>query len=229
MRTKLMMLMLVLLGVMASREAQAFYNPSTGRWLNRDPLADEAVLRAQQQIQPDRFYQLWIESLQPAYVFVRNSPANLIEPLGLHVYKVQLPSSVSGSVDHRQAVGDDGLGGSYILEFYPKNKGGCRCSGAALVAPGEVSVTRIKNKTAADYIKANGLTIKDTVDTSGTLVDGDLAAAADGFANGKAPTYVLLFNDCGTIANSWLKNARAAVKDWNPIPPGTIPPLPFNY
>lgn len=44
MRTKLTMLTLVLLGVLSSREAQAFYNPSTGRWLSRDPLTDAGVL-----------------------------------------------------------------------------------------------------------------------------------------------------------------------------------------
>ncbi len=31
------MLLLPLLGLLASRESQAFYNPSTGRWLSRDP------------------------------------------------------------------------------------------------------------------------------------------------------------------------------------------------
>ena len=29
---------LMLLGILLGREAQAFYNPSTGRWLNRDPI-----------------------------------------------------------------------------------------------------------------------------------------------------------------------------------------------
>jgi hypothetical protein len=40
MRTKLFMLVLVLLGVLSSRVAQAFYNPSTGRWLSRDPIGE---------------------------------------------------------------------------------------------------------------------------------------------------------------------------------------------
>ena len=35
------MLMVGLLGVLLGREAQAFYNPSTGRWLSRDPIAEE--------------------------------------------------------------------------------------------------------------------------------------------------------------------------------------------
>ncbi len=35
------MLTLLLLGVSLAREAQAFYNPSTGRWLSRDPIAEK--------------------------------------------------------------------------------------------------------------------------------------------------------------------------------------------
>ena len=34
------MLTLLLLGVSLEREAQAFYNPSTGRWLSRDPIGE---------------------------------------------------------------------------------------------------------------------------------------------------------------------------------------------
>jgi hypothetical protein len=63
MRTKLMMLMLVLLGLMASREAQAFYNPSTGRWLSRDPVAEKGGLNI--------------------YCSVRNDPNNSFDALGL--------------------------------------------------------------------------------------------------------------------------------------------------
>ncbi len=37
----MMMLTVLLLGVAVAREAQAFYNPSTGRWLNRDPIGEQ--------------------------------------------------------------------------------------------------------------------------------------------------------------------------------------------
>ncbi len=39
-----MMLMVALLGVLSSREAQAFYNPSAGRWLSRDPIGERGGL-----------------------------------------------------------------------------------------------------------------------------------------------------------------------------------------
>jgi hypothetical protein len=35
-----LMLMLLLLGLSLEREAQAFYNPQTGRWLSRDPIGE---------------------------------------------------------------------------------------------------------------------------------------------------------------------------------------------
>ena len=55
-------LALALLGVMLVQTAQAFYNPSTGRWLNRDP----------------------IEELDGPnlYAFVHNNPANRVDKDG---------------------------------------------------------------------------------------------------------------------------------------------------
>ena len=37
-------MMLALLGVILVQNAQAFYNPSTGRWLSRDPIAEKGTL-----------------------------------------------------------------------------------------------------------------------------------------------------------------------------------------
>jgi len=46
MKTQLMqMLMGLLLGVFAGQQAQAFYNPSTGRWLSRDPIHEQGARR----------------------------------------------------------------------------------------------------------------------------------------------------------------------------------------
>jgi RHS repeat-associated protein len=56
-----------LLGVAAfalvfGHEAQAFYNPSTGRWLNRDPIAEEGGLNL--------------------YGFVHNNPVSSVDANG---------------------------------------------------------------------------------------------------------------------------------------------------
>ncbi|MEI2725056.1 MAG: RHS repeat-associated core domain-containing protein [Verrucomicrobiota bacterium] len=40
MKSKQTLLLVLLLGVALGREAQAFYNPSAGRWLNRDPIEE---------------------------------------------------------------------------------------------------------------------------------------------------------------------------------------------
>lgn len=59
------MVLAVLLGLLASREAQAFYNPATGRWLNRDPIAEKGGANL--------------------YGFVQNRPSALVDALGLLV------------------------------------------------------------------------------------------------------------------------------------------------
>jgi len=40
MKTKLMLMLALLLNVLLGQQAQAFYNPSTGRWLSRDPIGE---------------------------------------------------------------------------------------------------------------------------------------------------------------------------------------------
>jgi len=63
-----MSLAAALLAVTLVQNAQAFYNPSTGRWLNRDP----------------------IEELDGPnlYAFVHNNPANQLDALGLQALPV---------------------------------------------------------------------------------------------------------------------------------------------
>ena len=60
---QMLLLTLMLLGISLRREAQAFDNPSTGRWLNRDPIGEDGG-----------------ESL---YGYVGNDPVRFIDALGL--------------------------------------------------------------------------------------------------------------------------------------------------
>lgn len=46
MKTKNYWLLVGLLGLALTQAAEAYYNPSTGRWLNRDPIVDRGSLRA---------------------------------------------------------------------------------------------------------------------------------------------------------------------------------------
>lgn len=64
MKTKrMLMLILLLVAVSLAREAQAFYNPSIGRWLSRDPAQEQGG--------------------NNLFGFVRNNPVSLIDRLGL--------------------------------------------------------------------------------------------------------------------------------------------------
>jgi len=68
---------LVLLALFGSlHTASAYYDPGVQRWLNRDPLGDI-------QFQLRHRYPLASVSLLPSYVFIQNSPAGSIDPLGL--------------------------------------------------------------------------------------------------------------------------------------------------
>jgi hypothetical protein len=57
-----LMLLVVLIGLALSQTAQAFYNPSAGRWLNRDPIEEKGGLNV--------------------YGFVDNSPIGRLDPYG---------------------------------------------------------------------------------------------------------------------------------------------------
>ncbi len=54
---------MLLVGVFLGREAQAFYNPSTGRWLSRDPIGETVVAPS-------------------LYAFMENAPVNKGDLLG---------------------------------------------------------------------------------------------------------------------------------------------------
>lgn len=60
-----------------------YYNPSTGRWPNRDPLGDEAFLRARLREWPANAATLRREGKKPGYVFVSNDTFNRVDQLGL--------------------------------------------------------------------------------------------------------------------------------------------------
>lgn len=69
---------MVLLGVMLSQDAQAFYNPSTGRWLSRDPVAEVGFKMISYRRTPN----LHGDGLND-YAFVGNNNVNRIDVLGL--------------------------------------------------------------------------------------------------------------------------------------------------
>jgi len=62
---RVILLGLTVLALLCGREAQAFYNPTTGRWLNRDPIGESGGPNL--------------------HSFAGNTPPNAVDPLGLRV------------------------------------------------------------------------------------------------------------------------------------------------
>lgn len=77
MKTRKLLLLLALLGVFLGQEAQAYYNPSTGRWLSRDPIDEQGArlltANSEKRQEPDG----------NCYAFVNNAPVDHYDYLGL--------------------------------------------------------------------------------------------------------------------------------------------------
>jgi len=88
------MLLLVVLGALFAREAQAFYNPSAGRWLSRDPIAELAFQSALRTSQ--RFSDTAHDG--NAYLFARNEGISAVDLLGLCVPVNSGPGTLTGGL-----------------------------------------------------------------------------------------------------------------------------------
>ena len=89
----------------------------------------------------------------------------------------------------------------------------------------------IKNQTAADYIDSQGadMEVVQKLDTSYVLfypgdqsVDSELANDARNMAELDPGIYILLFKDCGSYANDWMRHARHVLRQAE----GTFPTYP---
>jgi hypothetical protein len=86
MKTTWMCAVWALVLLLASERAHAFYNPTTGRWLSRDPIGEYGFQITHEDLvknMVDRTTEgVVLESLN-AYLFVRNSPTEAVDLLGL--------------------------------------------------------------------------------------------------------------------------------------------------
>lgn len=76
----------MLLSLLVGQRAQAFYSPSPGRWLSRDPLGEASFLMAYTQGMPPTQVQRLVHSgLLLPYSFAGNDPTDKIDGQGLVV------------------------------------------------------------------------------------------------------------------------------------------------
>ena len=130
---------LVLLALFGSLpSASAYYDPGVQRWLNRDPLGDVAFPQQQISNKPKLGQVRPIaESLMPSYVFLENSPAASIDPLGLDRWFMMSPLH-AGIVVEKWNSSCDCVTGYEFIEFGP---GGfwpvplINCTGVVVITP----------------------------------------------------------------------------------------------
>jgi RHS repeat-associated protein len=77
-----MLLLAVLLGALFAREVQAFYNPSSGRWLSRDPIGEEGFEALG--FESSSLVEKLFKHPNP-YLFCANNPITAIDILGLRL------------------------------------------------------------------------------------------------------------------------------------------------
>jgi hypothetical protein len=74
----------LLVGLLTITPAHAFYNPQTGHWINRDPLADIIFLNKITKPMPlTQKQRMTLESLKPLFDLLGNNPVNNYDYFGL--------------------------------------------------------------------------------------------------------------------------------------------------
>jgi RHS repeat-associated protein len=196
-------MMIGLLFATLATNAFAYYMPGQGRWTSRDPFESHGrIVVHEGKVRMKRENPASPEQIN-LYRFVNNDGINYFDPLGLTVYLVHVPSGIP-LVDHRMIIGDDGNGGSYLIDFGPQGGGCNRVCGPGVIDyrpnPFESAWTRIQG--------LPGVAVHHWVLTT-DRVDAQLAQdAADWYQNTQPPTFIVGFRDCNQFAWSWINWAR---------------------
>ena len=215
----------VILGLvlLATQTAFAYYNPSTGRFLSRDPIGEPGfqVLQAVQGtplVGPMPVVQQsakWINrdpkgDANP-YHFVYNNPNTYIDPLGLDVVYLLDPNAVAGAGHAALLVGNDTNGWQYFsfgpgkccMNPYGGNNADnldAKSFKSLSAAQSNPTLNRYKN-----YIQWN---------TDHTADKAAINAVKPYFDKG----YNLFSRNCDDVAVVGIKGAGVSIKDdWKPV------------
>jgi hypothetical protein len=155
MKMKRKLVPLLLFGLCGTTPAFAHYNPSTGRWLSRDPLVEAAFFsnfsRKDSQFSDQDFY-----FASSAYGFVRNDPISLLDYKGLLEGASGTHTIADCNIEIYAAHGftdnsfnDDGTlrnpNAVNRLPFPHHLKGSTKCSGGAIIACNTAKFASIEN------------------------------------------------------------------------------------
>jgi len=163
-----------------------YYDPSTGRWVNSDPMEEKGGLNL--------------------FGFVENDPSNRVDPLGKDYYIV----SVDGitCIRHRVMIGDDGFGGHYWIELYPdtKNVGMLKECQRRICGKGIINYLHAKGsaKDKFDELKKDNDAGAKLVKHVKTTKEQDqvLGAGAAAYGAKETTTYCFILNDCWSIGGN---------------------------
>ena len=184
-------LIAALIWLLGQQLGVCFYNPSTGRWLSRDPVGEPGFesLRGRSASalagEPNR------------YVFLNDSPVNYFDPLGLDAYILRTP----GSYRHEAVlVGSERFGYVYT-DFAPKG-------GPAISAEGTIQVYNPSFIMPQNLPR--GWTVKEVIKISTTgdaKVKNEILNLA---ASPRRPRYNLFTNNCWDYVSYLVEYARSA-------------------
>jgi hypothetical protein len=195
--------------VFATNQASAYYSPSTGRWLSRDPMGEPGfeLLRASSAV-PKPGQLVNTASLPPSrifirdmaiqgkesnrYMFVANNPENSFDLLGLDIWVIR---DKDGLIRHRQAVGNNADGSYWSSDFGPTSHNlihQLNCQGRINFNPNQL------------YLVPTNLP-SDFVIESHTVVDQGATDAARDYAKKRAdnadqPRYDACGNNCSSTS-----------------------------
>ena len=182
-----------------------YYNPSSGTWLNRDPLGDDFFFRSYiRGLSISQIDSLGSEALKPPYAFVGNNPINRTDMAGLWMVGVDVfKREIGMRINHIIPFGPPFHS---FLEFYGKSAGFSPNGGTGIVGDGIINSPDIWGGDATsgwnpDSHRVRRLWIDDCcIDLE--KFKKNLTKQIETMNGSTALTYVLILYDCSAFADT---------------------------